>query len=307
MNPSKSPLKILSRAWIRVQGSDATRFLQGMWTSDIKRSAQFTGGRSAVGESLLLDVKGRAVTPAVIRAQEDQSFLVSIPAQEKQNAFDTLNHYLVADDVELILLPDDAWQVFAAPEGIPGSSDVGSWKVETSVPEAKDQLFFSRQEEWGFLVPVGALSPRHVECWVEKGKQLPFELEPLSDSEWTQRRVDAGVPEWRVDYSPDNLILEFPFSRAISFHKGCYIGQEVVARATYRGKLNRSFARFTADKDLSLGFVYSESDPSQPIGKLTTVAGKRGLGLVRLSHIEEKLFQGSGASKNHIHQVNVLA
>jgi folate-binding protein YgfZ len=52
-------------------------------------------------------------------------------------------------------------------------------------------------------------------------------------------RVEAGIPRYGIDFNEDNLLLEVGLDRAVSFTKGCYLGQEVVERIRSRGHVNK--------------------------------------------------------------------
>ena len=70
----------------------------------------------------------------------------------------------------------------------------------------------------------------------------PFGLRPVGLAALNSLRVEAGIPWCGTDATEENLLLELPSEHAVSFTKGCYVGQEVVARITYRGHVNRKLA-----------------------------------------------------------------
>jgi folate-binding protein YgfZ len=169
------------------------------------------------------------------------------------------------------------------------------------------QLYRMEKTSWGYRVPRGELGASHEEIWVLPGQAAPGPMESLAPIEIDALRVEHGRPEWGRDYGRDSLILEFPHLDAISFHKGCYIGQEVVARATYRGRMVKGFCRFTASTPLEEGFVYASSEPEKPVGKITTVSGHRGLGSLRLRALDEgSLIQKTGSGETFIERVELL-
>jgi folate-binding protein YgfZ len=59
---------------------------------------------------------------------------------------------------------------------------------------------------------------------------------------WERLRVEAGVPRYGRDMDEKTIPLEAGLQRAISYDKGCYVGQEVIARATFRGHMNRTLS-----------------------------------------------------------------
>ena len=66
-----------------------------------------------------------------------------------------------------------------------------------------------------------------------------FGLKPLGWRAQEMLRVEAGVPRYGQDMVDTTIPLEANLTSAISYNKGCYIGQEVIARATFRGHMNR--------------------------------------------------------------------
>ncbi len=306
MKPAKTALINLSRSWIRVEGPDASRLLNGMWTADLKRAALFVNEHPVVAEALLLDTKGKPVSPAVILCLSTDRYLLSVPRSEGQAVYDALDRYLAADDVQLTLEMNEFLLARSLPEGFPNSGAVKKSQVEPPVPDALDRLYFAETHPWGWTLPRGHFGDHDVECWVKPGQTWPFEFEVLSERDILERRVERGLPEWRVDYGPESLVLEFPFAQAISFHKGCYIGQEVVARGTYRGKINRAFSRLSFREMAQTDFVYSEVDASRPVGKITSAFENRGLGLLRLSAATEPLYQNKEPARNTVEKVESL-
>ena len=69
---------------------------------------------------------------------------------------------------------------------------------------------------------------------------------PLGDAEFEERRIEAGTPRYGVDMGEDRLPIEAGINDAVSFTKGCYLGQEVIARATNLGHINRRLVGLVA-------------------------------------------------------------
>src|SRR5262249_57213725 len=105
------------------------------------------------------------------------------------------------------------------------------------------------------------------------------------------RRVEVGVPRIGLDRGEKTLALEVPVEDAISATKGCYLGQEVVARGTARGHVNRRLVplRLTGPVPASGAPLVRDG---KDVGHLTTVAQALGagtmaaLGVVRREHCE---------------------
>ena len=60
-------------------------------------------------------------------------------------------------------------------------------------------------------------------------------------------RIEAGIPRYGIDFSEDNLLLEVALDDAVSFTKGCYLGQEVVERIRSRGHVNKKLCGLVLD------------------------------------------------------------
>jgi folate-binding protein YgfZ len=67
---------------------------------------------------------------------------------------------------------------------------------------------------------------------------------PVGRAAWDVLRVEAGVVRYGVDVDAATLLLEAPLPESYSLNKGCYLGQEVIARITYRGHVNRKIVGF---------------------------------------------------------------
>ncbi len=303
MSENRTQFHLESREWFRAKGPDALRFLNGMWTCDFKRAA--THALPSTAEGLLLNTKGKTISSAVFLCENKESFLFSVPSPNGAKTIEALDKYLVADQVELEFLNKAPFKkvVSVLSDVLPS---VEKMALASPYPGSKDLLFEAKKESWGYLIPRGGISPGHYELWIESEEEVPTLLnqaKALSEQEWTLCRIRAGLPLWGVDFTEETLPLEYPFSSQISFHKGCYLGQEVVARGTYRGRVNKSFARFSAKGPLKNDFVYiNEESGEKPVGKISSCVGSDGLGLIRLNILDGShvLYQKSENSSQKI-------
>jgi folate-binding protein YgfZ len=65
-------------------------------------------------------------------------------------------------------------------------------------------------------------------------------------------RVEAGIPKYGVDVDENNIVLEAGYRDAINYSKGCYLGQEVVARATHIGRVNKQLAKLNIETQATI-------------------------------------------------------
>jgi folate-binding protein YgfZ len=93
---------------------------------------------------------------------------------------------------------------------------------------------------------------------------------------WTALRIEAGLPIYGVDLTDDNLAQEAGRTgTAISFTKGCYLGQEPIARLDAMGHVNRelrSLRLSTSDVPLQGAAVFSDAAGAAPVGTATASA-----------------------------------
>jgi folate-binding protein YgfZ len=94
---------------------------------------------------------------------------------------------------------------------------------------------------------------------------------PVGREAWNVLRVEAGVVRYGADVDAGMLLLEAPLPDAFSLSKGCYLGQEVVARITYRGHVNRKIVglRFDDRRVPSSGATVTVE--GREIGRVTSV------------------------------------
>jgi folate-binding protein YgfZ len=273
---------------LRATGGDRIGFLQGMLSNDV---AVLEPGRGC--QALLLNEQGKAVGDLVVLAGDDVIALDGVAATSTVRA--ALERFVVADDVEL--LPAAAAHVFAvvgprASEvldrlGLRARDEVFA-HVPTAIPEDEPHLVRVPGPGVGAVVcrVPAAMAGDWWERCVAAGARAagiePFEV----------LRVESGVPRHGRDVLADTLALEAPYEGAISFRKGCYLGQEVMERVTARGHVNRKLVGVEIDGgDLPTPGAHLFAG-DRDVGWTTTVVrswrlGRTlGLAYVRREHIE---------------------
>lgn len=208
------------RQQLRVTGPDAVSFVQGMVTNDV--AALPVGGSCYAA---LLTVKGSMVGDARILRRENDLVIDTGPGRgETVKAF--LEKYLISEDAELHEAPE------LAVVGLVGPS---SAEVLATLP--------ADAKVGELLSPLGG-----VDVLVRREK-LPEvmaalgEVPKLSAATLEVLRVEKLVPLFGVDMTEVTIPLEANLEHAINYKKGCYIGQEVIARATYRGQMNKKLVQ----------------------------------------------------------------
>lgn len=207
-----------AREQLRVTGPDAVSFIQGMVTNDIAGLAVGASCYTAV-----LTVKGSMVGDArVLRREND--LLVDTGPGCAATLKEFFNKYLISEDAEILDAPELAVLGLLGPGAAEASRRI-------AVREGELRSFFGgvdlviQRESLGDALAALTAYP----------KLSPQTLEVL--------RVENRVPLFGVDMTQVTIPLEANLDHAIHYKKGCYIGQEVIARATYRGQMNKKLVQ----------------------------------------------------------------
>ncbi|MBP1684614.1 MAG: gcvT1 [Deltaproteobacteria bacterium] len=227
------------RGLLRLTGTDRTTFLQGMMTNDVAGLQDGQGVYAA-----LLTIQGKVVSDLRAYALADE-FWLDVPAIREATVRETLDHYIIADDVEIAA--DGLWAPLVAVEGPQAARTLigvlGS-TVEGMRPLDHREFTFD-----GARVRVAAVSHAGENGYLVFGdRALTLQLrerchaagaEPVGTDALNVLRLEAGIPWCGVDFDDSVLVLEAGLDAAISYQKGCYLGQEVVERVSARGQIHR--------------------------------------------------------------------
>lgn len=284
---------------LTLTGSDRQAFLHGFCTNDIRN---LSPGQSC--EAFITNIKGKVLAHAFIFAEEDRLVLDGTPGSNTV-LLPHLDRYLITEDVQLRDTTADRTLLYVtgptAHTGISrldrewGELAVGSHTVSHR-PEGIATI---RKVDWlgvpGYQFTV---SPTLVDS-LKQGLQqagIPSGSPPA----WEALRVQAGFPLHGIDFSEDNLAQEVErTTQAISFRKGCYLGQEPIARIDALGHVNWMLRRWELSPEgvaavwdglgespqLQGAELVSAPGEEKPIGKVTSFvwlpesAGLRGVGL----------------------------
>jgi folate-binding protein YgfZ len=217
------------RSWLEVTGPDAAEFLQGQVTNDTEDLAVGSGVYAA-----LLDRKGHLQADMRILRLADDSFLTdtgqdSGPTLQKHLTMYKIGRKVEVDSTErslLSLIGPGAFQVTGLAPG--EENDF----TEATIAGA-DCLVVAT--DLGIDVICEPASAAAVTAQLEADRAVPVS-EPAAEI----LRVESGRPRFGVDMTTANMPAEADIvERAVSFTKGCYIGQEPVARLHYKGRPNR--------------------------------------------------------------------
>lgn len=246
-----SPL--LHQGLISVTGPDAARFLQGQITSN---ALQLALGESTPGARC--NAKGRMLASFVLFHAEDQHFLLQLHRSLVTPLINELTKYAVFFKVELTDVSDDYCLLGTAGKPVDKNSPTDT-AYQYPLVDGRSILVIAAEK----VPPV----------W----KALRDALKPVGTELWQLMDIRSGLGHVEVD-TVDLFIpqmLNFQAIGAISFKKGCYTGQEVVARMKYLGKLKRRMYRIrvpvSADRLLPGMPCYLQGQ-NQSVGNIVSTA-----------------------------------
>ncbi|HEU0007856.1 MAG TPA: aminomethyltransferase family protein [Terriglobia bacterium] len=227
-----------------LRGDDRTRFLHGMVTNDIKSLTPGGGCYAAC-----LSPQGRMTADLRVFCSEESLILATEPAaREKLGA--SLRKYIIGDlplfldrSEELALLSLQGLNATELLAGMLSQSlplKLPYDHFEATLAGTRTRICRVHHTSAGgydFIVERQSL-PLVWDLILENGRKDG--IQPVGFEGFNVHRIEAGIPWFGLDMDENTLPIEAGLEKsAISFNKGCYIGQESVARITYRGHVNR--------------------------------------------------------------------
>lgn len=257
-----SPLTAFSL--LRFSGEDARTFLQGQLSSDV----QALDGSSAQ-LSTYSSAKGR-VQASFLLWQRGDDYYALIAADLAAAICQRLKMFILRSRVVAEQCDDMTLLGFCGP-------DAEAWLAAQRVlPPAAQRLCAAPDGAMCVALPGNgwllALPAAVRDGWLAA---LPPNLVPVDAEAWTLRDILAGIP-WVTAATREQFVAQMvnmDALGAISFTKGCYPGQEIVARTRYLGKVKRRLFRVKLPHQAAVGTVlYSPAVPDQSIGMLVNCA-----------------------------------
>jgi folate-binding protein YgfZ len=237
------------RQLVAATGDDRVAFLQGMLSNDVKRLSPGEGLYAAQ-----LDQTGKVLTDLRLYA-EPTRLLIDVVAWRAAAMRERLEKFLVADDVELTPLVDErplvqlegplATAVAREALGLDELPGAPLRHVTASFMGAPLRVVAASEVERAGVLLCGAAAslPSLLDACREAGAVLSG-MQALDTL-----RIEAGIAWPGIDMDETTLIMESGREAAVSFTKGCYLGQEVVERVAARGHVNRRLSGLLLDAD----------------------------------------------------------
>ena len=280
------------RGTVEVSGPDAVSFLQSMLTQDIAKIP--VHGSAA---SFWLNKKGRIVADmrlTKVHAESGVKLLIDIDAYAVAPTIESLDAYLIMEEAEMTDatarthrfslqgptgpaliaaageheagdaatdLADNAacvYSIAGAPVRITRADTTGTIGLELAVPTE------SAQGVWDRLMEVGQVAADADPHNLPERESSKIKLRPAGWLAYNTARIEAGTPLFHIDFTTESLPGETALLESrVSFTKGCYLGQEIVARMFNLGAPKQ---RLVAIKPGGEHLRTEEGHPRQPVG-----------------------------------------
>jgi folate-binding protein YgfZ len=234
-------LDLSARGKLRVSGEDRARLLHAMTTNHVQ---QLNPGDGCY--AFFLNDQGRILGDVNLFCFEDH-FLLDTEPETRHKLFEHLDRYIIADDVALI----DETDILAtiAVEG-PGAAAVLA-KLCSSLPEIPYSTVTCGERTVARVDSTGA-GGFFIFTSIDDKLRLIRDLElagavPATPEEATVVRLENGRPRYGEEITERFLVQETGQLQAVSFNKGCYLGQEIVERVRSRAQIHRILRRIEID------------------------------------------------------------
>ncbi len=264
------------RGLIAVWGKEAAQFLNGLITNDAAKLTNDAQMRAAFPNA-----QGRLLATTGVLRRSDK-FLFETEAATREKVFQNLFRFTFAGDFFVEDLSDN-FRYF----------EISNLKSEISNPD-----FIEFQTSFGanVFVPNDAAEDYTNELKNENAVRISDEL-------YEVLRIENGVPLYGVDADETTIVPELGIENLISYQKGCYVGQEIIARIHFRGHIAKQLTGLILETEAARGDELKSPD-GKNAGKITSAAFSPqlekfiALGFVRYDYLAEstKLKVGEAAA-----------
>ena len=219
------------RGLIEVSGKEAIQFLNGLITNDVAKLEE-----NALMLAAFPDAKGRLI--AVVRVlRKDDKFLFETEESTHEKVYNNLFRFTFAGD----FIVEDLSEKFEYFSLFNFKSEISDLKFDTKFGE---------------------------DIFVAKGELKEFENSiEISDELYEILRIEQGIPLYGVDMDETTIVPELGIEELISYKKGCYIGQEIIARIYFRGHVAKQLKGLVLSEPEAVATGLIAQELKSPEGK----------------------------------------
>jgi folate-binding protein YgfZ len=279
---------LTDRAFLRVTGSDAARWLNGMVTNSIQTLLPGEGNYN-----FLLNAQGRIQGDCTIyrepsEIERESTFILETDAAQLETIHHNLDKFIIMDDVEVAPLVDLYGILVAGPQAPSLVMALGNTNQRAApcspAAQAPHQHAINLKKTMyanASVLLIQAYSPLipRFEIWSDQStiSSILDELRhtpavAASATTLETLRILEGRPKYGQDIRDRDLPQETAQNHALHFAKGCYLGQEIVERIRSRGQVHRQFTAFRLTGELPTTLPAPLTANGKPAGELTSAA-----------------------------------
>ncbi|MEO8665677.1 MAG: hypothetical protein ABI462_09290 [Ignavibacteria bacterium] len=286
---------------LRASGKDTIDFINRMSTNNFK-----TLPADEFRKTVFTTDKGRIIDLVnVVNLKDNLFLLTSDNFQDKVKAH--LDKYIIMDDVMLERPGEDFSQIIITGDDLEGISkklfDVDVLKNKVYKLNENVFLFY---DDHGLETLNIILNKKNIDVYADQLK----DLKKSDRDEYESVRIEAGIPEGENELNDQINPVECGLGQYVSFTKGCYIGQEVIARLDSQGKIPKQMVKLKSESMIGRGDkIYSDEKETGFVSSVVKHNGNyTGLGFIRSVNLDfEKNYfaeHESERSKIDIYKIN---
>ena len=240
-----------SRSRIRVTGSEATMFLNGLITNDLKNATE-----NSWLPAVFPTVQGRLIG-AVRIVRQDSGFLIDTETASHEAILKTISRFTMAGDFRVTDVSKE--MALLTVQG-KRAGDV------VKIVDAHIVVRATHTAEDGYDLLINTADAGSI-----TEKLIAAGAQPVTPEVAEILRIEAGIPRYGQDMDESNVVLESNLDDAISYAKGCYVGQEIIIRIKHRGHVAKKLSGLKFAEPVDSGAMITSIDGKE-IGRVTSVA-----------------------------------
>jgi folate-binding protein YgfZ len=278
-------IDLSARGRILVSGSEAVPFLNGLITNDMKTLAENNWMPAAFP-----NVQGRLIASVrVVRLKDEgtgksvrPAFLIDTEPATHERVLKTIERFTLAGDFHVTDKTNHT--ALLSVQGKKAARIVRSVLGEEAAELATNQALQTRAQQGNMTGDVTVMRATHTaedgfdvivnsdQAGAMWDALLGAGARPVGYDALEILRIEAGLPRYGPDMDETNVVTETALDDAVSYTKGCYVGQEIIARIKYRGHVAKKLSglAFAQAEKVDVGAVIKAADGKE-VGRLTSV------------------------------------
>ena len=278
------------RGKVRVNGPDRIDFLHAMVSNDVQGLDNLKGCYAT-----FLTSTGRLIAAFCVYRFQDH-VLLDVEDDRLSTLQKTLRGFIIMDDVELVDVTSQ-WKHISV-QG-PKSREILEDFFKQSLPTRRLEVkSFEHEGTHGWVIRKGTLHDEGFELLLSTGRaatiirQLespPWQLTRIGSDIQDLLRLERGLARFGVDMTEQHSPLEARLDQAISLDKGCYVGQEVISKATFVGRVPRLLCRLQYQgQELPAAGDQLQDEQGSRVGTVTSSALSPRFGPIALGYVRRR-------------------